>query len=88
MRLWNAGVAWLNRGVRNSMTVTQASLRTTNSDATYQNKELSGSGAWTGTVFVQRRASSLPHPNWVFKMPGMFSLKWLNIASVIQQHRR
>lgn len=84
-RLWNADVAWLNRGVRNSATVTQASLRCLATDATYKNREVTGTGAWTLCQSVQRRASSLPHPNWTFNMPGFPSLRWLNIASVLSQ---
>lgn len=85
-RLWNAESAWMNRGVRNSSTVTAANVRTVSSDATWQNREISGHGWFTAHFKVFRDAiGGVPHPNWVFKMPGFPSLRWLNIAAVLEQ---
>lgn len=84
-RLWSADVAWLNRGVRNSSAITQHSLKCVKSDATYTDREVGGKGAFTLVLNVDRRPSSLPHPNWTFKMPGLGSFRWLNIAAVIEQ---
>jgi len=84
-RLWSADFGWCNRTVRNSSATTFSDLRVVTPPA-------SGTYAVTGSPrfyalsrYVLRTASGVPSPSFHFKMPGIDSMKWLNIFALSTQ---
>lgn len=84
-RLWEADLAWLNVGVKNSIARSETSFRSRGNGPTWRNHTISGKGPYAYTYKVSRNGFSIPFPDWQFKMPGFPSLRWLNIAAVIAQ---
>lgn len=83
MRLWNAEMSWLNRTIRNSVTV---NLTSPNGSVTPTVKTyMYGGRHYTLKTYVSRGPSAIPYPGFHFKMPGFPSLKWLNIAALAKQ---
>jgi hypothetical protein len=46
---------------------------------------LSAGKAWTQGIYVDRVSSNLPYPSWQFRIPGIGSMKWLNIDALALQ---
>lgn len=87
MRYATADVRWLYSSVRNSGViqftgpVRLSTLGTYNSGVTFDN-------AHSLAVRVNRAPlSAMPYPGWHFKIPGISSQKWYNVAALAAQFR-
>ena len=86
MRYWTARVAWLQRTVRNTVTL---NIRTPLQNAptrllyTYV---FSDPGFYVSATSIERGAlTSIPYPDFHVKFPKFSSLKWLNVAALARQ---
>jgi hypothetical protein len=84
MRLFNVDSRWCQRTVRNSTTLNFQNLRITPPIAG-DSMSVSGDRFYSLVQYVNRAPSSFPNPSWQFKVPGIDSMKWLNIAALSQQ---
>lgn len=87
MRLFNVDSRWCNRTVRNSTTLNFQNLRIEPPIAG-DSMSVSGDRFYSLAQFVSRAPSSVPSPSWTFKIPGVDSMRWLNIAALSQQIRQ
>lgn len=89
MRYVNADLAWLMSSVRNERT-TETSGPIAN-HATFspgaQWSCVGGGGQTLSRMHTRTALSTMPYPSWQFRIPGLTSLKWLNIAALSQQIR-
>jgi hypothetical protein len=87
MKFAQADLAWLSSTYRNARTVNASPWRITKYPPT--SVYSSGGGGYRLATRVRRQPEpTLPLPSWTFRIPGMPSLKWLNIAALSQQIRQ
>jgi hypothetical protein len=84
-RLASADVVYMNRTFRNSGTKLFQPLFYIGDNGGGYNVSLSAGQAWTLSLHVDRRSSNLPNPHWNFRIPGIGSMKWLNIDALALQ---
>lgn len=88
LRLAEAHVAWLNRTVRNTHE-RQVWLKPYVSDPSSFTSFVTGGGGFARVRYVNRSSlAAIPYPAWHFRIPGIGSLKWLNIAALGRQWLR
>lgn len=83
-RLWGADIGWCNRTVRNSTATTIRDLSFLPASAA-DNYVVGNPRLFALGRYVSRSQSSIPMPTFHFKLPGLDSLKWLNIAALARQ---
>lgn len=84
-RLASAEVAWCNRTVRNSSALTLNGVRHVPTPS-LPTCSISGNPRFYALArYVNRTPSSIPYPSFGFKVPGLDSTKWLNIAALTEQ---
>lgn len=84
-RLWAVDPAWCYRSVRNAGTRNLGNLRTTSNNTVNDQRYVTGGHVYTLSRWVSRAAVPVPMPSWRFSMPGLDSMKWLNIAALKEQ---
>lgn len=84
LRYADVSVIYLNRTYRNSG-VQEIQALNAHKQAGGYNVTVDVDKVWSLQVHVDRRSASLPYPNWVFKVPGIGSMKWLNIDALLLQ---
>lgn len=79
----DANFGWINVGVRNTNVRSIGGLQPTgpNPDVGIHN-QISGGSATAASIAVKRGSSSVPYPGFRFKIPGLDSTKWYNIAAL------
>lgn len=83
MRFRFADVAWMNRTVRNAQTINRYNIR---SEIPGCLVSAPGKPYYALATAVSRvPMASVPYPRFHFQIPGLTSLRWLNIAAVTQQ---
>jgi len=87
-RLWAADFGWCFRSVRNAGTSNVINARLNTNATSWGPSYLSGKGTYSLCVYVNRAPSSIPYPSFRFQMPGLDSMKWLNIAALTEQVRK
>ena len=86
MRLMNASVAWLQRTVRNTVTLNITPPVQTAASKTQYEFSFSDPGFYSSATVVDRGPLlTIPYPGWQFKIPGFQSLRWLNVAALARQ---
>lgn len=87
MKYAQADLAWLSSTYRNARTVNASAWLITPYGPT--SVYSSGGGGYRLATRVRRQPQpTLPLPSWTFRIPGIPSLKWLNIAALSQQIRQ
>jgi len=86
MRYCGASLGWLMCGVRNitKKTTFLTGLHAPLPANTFESVSVSPE-VWTITDVTRVPVNSLPYPSFHFKMPGIGSLKWVNISALISQ---
>lgn len=88
IRYANASFAWLNRTYRNARTVNASPLFARSGGYAPWEVILKGGGGYKLAVQVNRIGIPYaPYPDWTFRVPGLSSMKWLNIAALLAQIR-
>ncbi len=86
-RLASGDMLWVNRTVRNTAALTMNGLRCR--PIAFQFGSVGGSPKFYALGrYVIRGASSVPYPSFHFKVPGIASNAWLNIAALSTQIAR
>lgn len=89
MRYANSGLAWLMKGVRNTVTVKATTPWISSGMVAGTSYSPGISAEELKAVYVNRQPiNDLPYPRVHFKVPGLGSLKWLNTAALISQIQR
>lgn len=84
-RLCAADVAWCNRTIRNSTAQTRRDVRHVPTPSIPTVSILGNPSCFTLARYVNRVPSGIPFPSWRFQVPGIDSMKWLNIAALTNQ---
>lgn len=84
-RLADAHFSRLQRTVRNSVVVNLGSARPNPSSVSQFDIVPSGGGGRVRITSVTRFKSSVPYSDFQFRVPGLSSLKWLNVAALVAQ---
>lgn len=86
MRYANADFAWLNRTYRNARTVNASPWHHKQNGYGTWDVSIHGGGGYRLAVYVNRiGVPEPPYPSWTFRIPGLSSMKWLNIAALSKQ---
>lgn len=86
MRFASADLKWLMKGVKNSIKNQASSGAFGPYNKTLWALSGGTSGGSTEGLFVARSTvDSLPYPRFRFKIPGLGSMKWVNVAALIAQ---
>lgn len=83
-RLWFTDCSWVNRTVRNSVAQTARDLYWQPVPSPVSSV-LGSPSLYMLTRYVNRTPSSVPQVRFHWKMPGIASMKWLNIAALSKQ---
>lgn len=86
-RLWDANVNWCKVTVRNSTTNNITNLHVVPHPTTpFYTFAIGGNpGFYALSQYVTRASTSIPHPDFTFKMPGFPDMRWLNVTALGQQ---
>lgn len=90
LRLRHVDWAWLNRTVRNRRVVQSSDLITGKVNPADLTRSVSGGAVTSQTTYVDRATASVDvfsMNRLMFEVPGMDSLKWLNIAALGSKFR-
>jgi hypothetical protein len=87
MRLIDVDVAWLVRLLRNERKVDTSHVYGSPSLGTTKWLHSGGGGQTLCRTHSRTALTTIPYPSWQFRIPGLTSLKWLNIAALSQQIR-
>jgi len=88
MRLVTAQLAWLNRLSRNERSTEVSAVYGSPNIAPTKWSSVGGGGQTLCRMHLRVALTTLPYPSWQFRIPGLGSLKWLNIAALTQQFRQ
>jgi hypothetical protein len=83
-RLWFTDCSWVNRTVRNSVAQTARDVYYTPTSSV-KSYVLGSPKLYMLARYVNRTPSSVPQVRFHWKMPGIASMKWLNIAALSKQ---